>query len=212
MSLTVAGSLGHSVTGRQARMVNPLMSGPGISDVLGSSSGLVKLELDHSEDGEEEENKIEVKMEVLEEFFGLGFGGNIIDPDSHKEAELVGGESLLSPLAPPPTYPSPADLPHANMVKTVKVPLSSEAPQHSSFPPVLSIPAAVSASFSGGLQISISPSMAGPDTTTLTSPPPPLTSHNINNINKKPVFTAKGRTRQVNARKSKEHFVIIDFV
>ena len=72
------------------KMVNPLMSSKqepfsGISDVLGvgTSSASVKLELnDPSENGDDEDNKIEVKMEVLEEFFGLGFGGNIIETDS----------------------------------------------------------------------------------------------------------------------------------
>ena len=39
-------------------------------------------------------------MEVLEEFFGLGFGGHSIDMDS-KDA-LIGSESLLMPLGPPP--------------------------------------------------------------------------------------------------------------
>lgn len=92
-------------------MVNPLMSSKqepfsGISDVLGvgTSSASVKLELnDPSENGDDDDNKIEVKMEVLEEFFGLGFGGNIIETDS-KEA-LIGSESLLLPIGPPPTYP-----------------------------------------------------------------------------------------------------------
>ena len=183
-------------------MVNPLMSSKqepfsGISDVLGaSSSSFVKLELDHSENGDDDENKIEVKMEVLEEFFGVnGFGLNnmLIDTCDNKEA-LIGGESLLANLGPPPSYPG-TDLQGAPTVRTVKVPLSSEV-NVNSFPPVLSIPGSFGVSLSSptsGLQISISPSQ-GPDTTTLTSPPPSLSSSSslICSSNKKPVFTAKG--------------------
>ena len=146
-------------------MVNPLMSSSKqepfstISDVLGaSSSAQVKMELmDNSENGDEDDTKIEVKMEVLEEFFGLGFGGNIIDNDS-KEA-LIGSESLLVPLGPPPTYPGP-DMSSTHLVKTVKVPLSSSVSE-GSFPPVLSIPGSGTTTFSlaspSSLQISVSP-------------------------------------------------------
>ena len=195
-------------------MVNPLMSSSkqepfsGIcSDVLGvgpTSSTSVKLELDPSENGDEDDTKIEVKMEVLEEFFGLGFGGHSIDMDS-KEA-LIGSESLLMPLGPPPTYPgeqgaSSAPGPPASLlapsVKTVKVPLSSQMSDSSSavFPPVLSIPCSVSPAFSPvsgarpGLHIAVSPAR-GPDTTTLTSPPP--SSGSSLSANKKTIFTAKG--------------------
>ena len=178
-------------------MVNPLMSSKqepfsGISDVLGaSSSSFVKLELDH-DNGDDDDNKIEVKMEVLEEFFGLGFGVNnmLIDTCDSKES-LIGGESLLAPLGPPPSYPG-TDLPGAPTVRTVKVPLSSEV-NEGHFPPVLSIPGSFSlASPTSGLHISISPSQ-GPDTTTLTSPPPSLSSSSlICSSIKKPVFTAKG--------------------
>ena len=198
-------------------MVNPLMSSKqepfsGIcSEVLGvgpTSSTSVKLELEPSENGDEEDTKIEVKMEVLEEFFGLGFGGHSIDMDS-KDA-LIGSESLLMPLGPPPTYPGeqgassapgPASL-LAPSVKTVKVPLSSQMSDSSAvFPPVLSIPCSVSpapASFSlsspvsgarPGLHIAVSPAR-GPDTTTLTSPPP--SSASSLSANKKTIFTAKG--------------------
>ena len=183
-------------------MVNPLMSSSKqepfstISDVLGaSSSAQVKMELmDNSENGDEDDTKIEVKMEVLEEFFGLGFGGNIIDNDS-KEA-LIGSESLLIPLGPPPNYPGP-DMSSTHLVKTVKVPLSSSVSE-GSFPPVLSIPGSASTTFSlaspSSLQISVSPSQ-GPDTTTLTSPPPSASSssssHSVS-ASKKNVFTAKG--------------------
>ena len=58
-------------------MVNPLMSSKqepfsGISDVLGAhSSSFVKLELDHSDHGDDDDNKIEVKMEVLEDCVAL---------------------------------------------------------------------------------------------------------------------------------------------
>ena len=139
-------------------MVNPLMSSKqepfSVSEVLGASaSTAVKLELDREEAGDEDGDKIEVKMEVLEEFFGLGFGGNIIEAGESKEA-LIGSESLLVPLGPPPTYPEPAEarvaslLQPAATVKTVKVPLSavvdtSGQAGHVSahvFPPVLSIP------------------------------------------------------------------------
>ena len=195
-------------------MVNPLMSSKqepfsGIcSDVLGvgpTSSTSVKLELDPSENGDEDDTKIEVKMEVLEEFFGLGFGGHSIDMDS-KEA-LIGSESLLMPLGPPPTYPgeqggassaAPGPL-LAPSVKTVKVPLSSHLSDSSSvFPPVLSIPCSVSPAFSPvsgarpGLHIAVSPAR-GPDTTTLTSPPPSSGSHL--STHKKTIFTAKGLLR-----------------
>ena len=175
-----------------------------ISEVLGaSSSAQVKMELmDNSENGDEDDTKIEVKMEVLEEFFGLGFGGNIIDNDS-KEA-LIGSESLLVPLGPPPTYPGPelsstSSTPSTSstqLVKTVKVPLSS-AVSEGAFPPVLSIPGSASGfslSSPGSLQISVSPAQ-GPDTTTLTSPPPPQPSqHSASSSSsaKKNVFTAKG--------------------
>ena len=187
-------------------MVNPLMSSSKqepfstISDVLGaSSSAQVKMELmDNSENGDEDDTKIEVKMEVLEEFFGLGFGGNIIENDS-KEA-LIGSESLLVPLGPPPTYPG-GDLSSSSthLVKTVKVPLSSSVSE-GTFPPVLSIPGSASTGFSlsspGSLQICVSPmSSQGPDTTTLTSPPPSASSssHPASSSSKKNVFTAKGR-------------------
>jgi hypothetical protein len=180
------------------KMVNPLMSSKqepfsGISDVLGAhSSSFVKLELDH--DNGDDDDKIEVKMEVLEEFFGLGFGVNnmLIDTCDSKES-LIGGESLLAPLGPPPSYPG-TDLPGAPMVRTVKVPLSSEV-NEGQFPPVLSIPGSFSlTSPTGGLHISISPHSQGPDTTTLTSPPPSLSSSSssICSSNKKPIFTAKG--------------------
>ena len=201
-------------------MVNPLMSSKqepfsGISEVLGvgpSSSTSVKLELDPSENGDEEgDTKIEVKMEALDELTHLfEFGGHSIDMDS-KEA-LIGSESLLMPLGPPPTYPG--DLGSSSgasvtasllvpSVKTVKVPLSSQMSDSVSsvFPPVLSIPCSVSpasASFSlsspgsgvrPGLHIAVSPAR-GPDTTTLTSPPP--SSVSSLSANKKTIFTAKG--------------------
>ena len=197
-------------------MVNPLMSNmsskqesfAGISDVLGAStSSNIKLELDPSENGDDDDNKIEVKMEVLEEFFGLGFGGHRIDMDS-KEA-LIGSESLLMPLGPPPTYPGDQASASASAasvaasllpsVKTVKVPQMSDS---SVFPPVLSIPCSVgpaSTSFSlsspgsgvrTGLHVAVSPAR-GPDTTTLTSPPP--SSASALSANKKTIFTAKGR-------------------
>ena len=200
-------------------MVNPLMSSKqepfsGIcSDVLGlgpTSSTSVKLELDHSENGDEDDGKIEVKMEALDELTHLfEFGGHSIDMDS-KDA-LIGSESLLMPLGPPPTYPgdfgaaSGASVTAsllAPSVKTVKVPLSSQMSDSSSvFPPVLSIPCSVSpasASFSlsspvsglrPGLHIAVSPAR-GPDTTTLTSPPP--SSASSLSANKKTIFTAKG--------------------
>ena len=180
-------------------MVNPLMSSKqepfsGISDVLGASSSLVKLELDHSDHCDDDDNKIEVKLEVLDEIFGSGFGfANHMLIDTDSKESLIGGECLLGP---PPSYPG-TDLPGAPMVKTVKVPLSSEV-NDGPFPPVLSIPG-VSGSFSltspitSGLHISISPHTQGPDTTTLTSPPPSLSSSSPSCSNhKKPVFTAKG--------------------
>ena len=201
-------------------MVNPLMSSKqepfsGVcSEVLGvgpTSSTSVKLELDHSENGDEDDGKIEVKMEALDELTHLfEFGGHSIDMDS-KEA-LIGSESLLMPLGPPPTYPG--DLGSSSgasvtasllvpSVKTVKVPLSSQMSDSVSsvFPPVLSIPCSVSpasASFSlsspgssvrPGLHIAVSPAR-GPDTTTLTSPPP--SSVSSLSANKKTIFTAKG--------------------
>ena len=195
-------------------MVNPLMSSKqepfsGIcSDVLGlgpTSSTSVKLELDHSENGDEDDGKIEVKMEALDELTHLfEFGGHSIDMDS-KDA-LIGSESLLMPLGPPPTYPgdfgaaSGASVTAsllAPSVKTVKVPLSSQMSDSSSvFPPVLSIPASASFSLSSpvsglrpGLHIAVSPAR-GPDTTTLTSPPP--SSASSLSANKKTIFTAKG--------------------
>ena len=216
-------------------MVNPLMSSKqepfsGIcSEVLGvgpTSSTSVKLELDPSENGDEEDTKIEVKMEVLEEFFGLGFGGHSIDMDS-KDA-LIGSESLLMPLGPPPTYPGeqgassapgPASL-LAPSVKTVKVPLSSQMSDMSDssavFPPVLSIPCSVSpapASFSlsspvsgarPGLHIAVSPAR-GPDTTTLTSPPP--SSASSLSANKKTIFTAKGLLKMSLYKKTMDSYI-----
>ena len=118
------------------------------SEVLGvgpTSSTSVKLELDHSENGDEDDGKIEVKMEALDELTHLfEFGGHSIDMDS-KEA-LIGSESLLMPLGPPPTYPG--DLGSSSgasvtasllvpSVKTVKVPLSSQMSDSVSsvFPP-----------------------------------------------------------------------------
>lgn len=181
-------------------MVNPLMSSKqepfsGISDVLGASSSTsVKLELDPSENGDEDENKIEVKMEVLEEFFGLGFGGD------SKEA-LIGSDNLLLPLGAVPYSVSELGNSGAcatQSVKTVKVPLPTEMSEGPPYPPVLSIPCSVSTgSFglasppvTGGLHIAVSPAQ-GPDTTSLTSPSPSSltpTSHS----SKKTIFTAKG--------------------
>lgn len=179
-------------------MVNPLMSSKqepfsGISEVLGvgpSSSTSVKLELDPSENGDEEgDTKIEVKMEALDELFAnSGLFGNSIDMDS-KEA-LIGSESLLMPLGPPPTYPGAAAGLLAPSVKTVKVPVSQMSDSVSVFPPVLSIPCSIMSSpgARAGLHIAVSPAR-GPDTTTLTSPPP--SSGSATSI-KKTIFTAKG--------------------
>ena len=183
-------------------MVNPLMSSKqepftGISDVLGASSSTsVKLELDPSENGDEDDSKIEVKMEVLEEFFGLGFGGgNMIEADT-KEA-LIGSDNLLLPINPPTYQVSELNGACSSpLVKTVKVPLPSEMSE-GPFPPVLSIPCSVSTVSgltspisAGGLHIAVSPSQ-GPDTTTLTSPPPSsVTPTSLSS--KKTIFTAKG--------------------
>ena len=161
-------------------MVNPLMSSKqepfSVSEVLGASaSTAVKMELDHEEAGDEDGDKIEVKMEVLEEFFGLGFGGNITEAGESKEA-LIGSESLLVPLGPPPTYPEQAEtrvasiLQPAAAVKTVKVPLSavvdtSGGAGHVSahahvFPPVLSIPCSTQPHTTFSLVSPVTPSAA----------------------------------------------------
>jgi len=181
-------------------MVNPLMCAklePLGSTAEGAGGGGVKLELDNME--KEDENKVEVKMErmeVLDELFGWGSGYGLGESD-HKDV-LLGGETTLTPLGPPPSYPGTPSVielshsPHTPPVRTVKVPLHTETDLEGHFP-VLSIPGSFGGaqglvSPTGGLHISISQSQ-GPDTTTITSP-----HHDNGGITKKTVFTAKGTT------------------
>jgi len=181
-------------------MVNPLMCAklePLGSTAEGAGGGGVKLELDNME--KEDENKVEVKMErmeVLDELFGWGSGYGLGESD-HKDV-LLGGETTLTPLGPPPSSPGTPSVielshsPHTPPVRTVKVPLHTETDLEGHFP-VLSIPGSFGGaqglvSPTGGLHISISQSQ-GPDTTTITSP-----HHDNGGITKKTVFTAKGTT------------------
>ena len=205
-------------------MVNPLMCAKleplGAMGTSGEGPGGghgVKLELDQQE--AEDDNKIEVKMEVLDELFGYGFGcvSNLLGDGDHKEL-LLGGETTLTPLGPPPSYPGTpsqgvVDLPGGGStppVRTVKVPLHTESvatAEEGGGPggfPVLSIPGSFAGGPSllssppGGLHISISPCQ-GPDTTTITSPT--AAGHtsicSSNSQNKKTVFTAKGTASMI---------------
>ena len=179
---------------KSAKMVNPLMSsmsakmepiGSGMESGLEDSSSLVKMELENLESGNDDTSNKSIKME-LDDLLGLSYcSSSILESDqlrmsdSDSKESLIGGDLLLGP---PPSYSSEGL--GGPLIRTVKVPQISD-----SFPPVLSIPGSSFVSLaSTSLEISISPpSSAGPDTTTLTSPPPSSQAHR-----KQPAYTAKG--------------------
>ena len=141
---------------------------------------------------------VEVKMEVLGELFGDNFGcvNSLLNDAEGKElllpADTLSFSSTTNYSAANNLAAATADNNPPTLLRTVKVPLHAEVGD-GNFPPVLSIPASF-ASPTADLHISISPVSQGADTTSLASPPTPLsTSSSSSSSQKKTVFTAKGR-------------------
>jgi hypothetical protein len=209
--------------------------GAGVMNSSSHSLGFVKLELDphhhllHSSDKDEDSSsnsanggKVEVKMEVLGELFGYGFGCDTSSLLSESESSrllltadggsqgLTFGGSSFSPEHHIEINPIMGG--GGGLIRTVKVQHhhlqhhhlqhhhSTEDDDDEGFPPVLSIPASFAGSLSsptigGGLHISISPISQGADTTSssMASPRTPPVSASSSSSQKKTVYTAKGK-------------------
>ena len=210
---------GHST----ASSVTVAASGSTNSIMTSNHLGFVKLELDphhhlhhhHHQDKEEDGanggGKVEVKMEVLGELFGYGFGCDT--------SSLLGDGGALSFGGVPSASFSPEhsleddSLPiGGGLIRTVKVHHHHHSTEDEEdnggggFPPVLSIPASFAGSpVGGGLHISLSPiSQQGADTTSssMASPPTPLSATSSTTTQKKTVYTAKGNRGGRDTRKT----------
>jgi len=169
-------------------MVNPLMSSQSakMEPIVGlgldahDECNSVKVEMDNMDNATD---TMMVKMELdelLESTASFGNSSSLLDSEhlhsESKDSMLAGSELLLGPGS---SFSS--DQAGLGLIRTVKVPHLPDT-----FPPCISIPASfVSALTSNSLEISISPASQGPDTTTLTSPPPTSI--------RKPSYTAKAQ-------------------
>lgn len=219
---------GGSVAGAGSAGSGSVNSGGPAGGSAAHHLGFVKLELDphHHLHAEKEDEggggggKVEVKMEVLGELFGYGFGCDTSSLLSEVESSRLlltgdGPAGLSFSMAAVSPDHNDDNNSGGGLIRTVKLPPaqivhhhhhSSEDDDGGGFPPVLSIPASFAASLGspvGGLQISISPiSQQGADTTTsslsLASPTTPVSAASSSSSSqKKTVYTAKGNGRKV---------------